>query len=111
MFFMNQLTPDEIAAMHTGKIEMERDGQSWSDDEKLELITGYFSGMGITELAYRHKRTESAIMQQLIANHSMRNHHKSRSHYRKRSECQCYRCYKKCTPECPFFEKEIEKDV
>ena len=75
---MNQLDPKTIAAMHTGKIEMMRDGETWTDDEKCKLVSEYFSGTDITTLAYLHQRTESAIMQQLVINHAIKNCYKSR---------------------------------
>ncbi len=97
---MDQLDPKTIAAMHTGKIEMTRDGETWTDDEKCTLVSEYFSGTDITTLAYLHQRTESAIMQQLVINHAIKNCYKSRQPYKTKRDCQCYRCSKRGTPEC-----------
>ena len=109
---MFQLDPKTIVAMHTGKIKMTRDGEIWTDDEKCQLVSEYFSGVDITALAYLQQRTESAIIQQLVINHAIRNCYKSRKPYNSKRDCQCYRCSKRGTHECRFCKQgEVNDNV
>ncbi len=109
---MNKPTPEIIAEIRTGKAKMEREGNTWTDDEKNKLLMKYFAGIDITTIAYEHQRTENAIMQQLIANNAVKNNTKPRSTYHSKKGCQCYRCSKKGTAECRYcMECEVNDNV
>ena len=109
---MFQLDPKTIVAMHTGKIEMTRDGEIWTDEERDDLIDAYYSGTDITTLAYLHQRTETAIFQQLINTNSIPHYSKPRKTYHTKKDCQCYRCSKRGTHECRFCKQgEVNDNV
>lgn len=108
---MIKLSQEEIAAMHTGKIRMVREGAPWSDEEKISLVTSYLSGIGITELAYIHERTENAIIQQLLLKNCFDYSVKKRKTNARRQICQCERCNLQCTSECPIMKEKMKMEV
>ena len=63
---MNIPTTDIISDIRTGKAKMEREGDTWTDEEKNDLLLQYFAGIDITTIAYDHQRTETAIIQQVM---------------------------------------------
>ena len=97
---MNIPTTDIISDLRTGKAKMEREGDTWTDTEKNDLLLQYFAGIDITTIAYDHQRTETAIIQQLIANNAIRNYSKPRKPYRTRKRCQCSYCKLNGTSQC-----------
>ena len=107
---MKKINKSIVAAIRKGELKMFNEGQSWSDDEKTNLLTEYFSGVDLTTMAYKHQRTESAIMQQLIINNAVKNSTKSRQPYHKKNECQCYRCKQRGTPNCNYCDQNGEKN-
>ncbi len=98
---MNIPTTDIISDILTGKAKMEREGDTWTDEEKNELLLQYFAGIDITIIAYDHQRTETAIIQQLITNNAINNYSKPRKPYRTRKRCQCSYCKLNGTSQCP----------
>ena len=98
---MNIPTTDIISDIRTGKTKMEREGNTWTDTEKNDLLLQYFAGIDITTIAYDHQRTETAIIQQLIANNAIKNYSKPRKSYRTRTCCQCSYCKYYGTSQCP----------
>lgn len=108
---MINLSQKEIAEMHSGKIRMTRDGELWSADEKQKLIDGFYSGLGITELAYIHERTENAIIQQLVLNHCFEDSIKTRKKGKRKKQCLCENCGLQCSSECPIMQEKMKKEI
>ena len=98
---MNIPTTNIISDIRTEKAKMEREGDTWTDEEKNKLLLQYFAGIDITSIAYDHQRTETAIIQQLIANNAIKNYSKPRKPYRTRKRCQCSYCKLNGTSQCP----------
>lgn len=95
---MSRITAEIIADIHSGEITMTREGHIWTDEEKTELYIQYYSGMGITELAYLHQRTENAIIQQLQAKGCLRQ--SVRRNKKHSTVCRCNQCSSRNTPLC-----------
>ena len=87
---MSHITAEIIADIHSGEITMTREGHIWTDEEKTELYIQYYNGMGITELAYLHQRTENAIIQQLQARGCLKQ--SIRKNKRCSTVCRCNQC-------------------
>ena len=96
---MDKLNTDIISEMHIGTLKMTREGEIWTDKEIDNLIVTYYSGTGITTLAYLHQRTETEIIQQLINTNCIPHYSKPRKPYNTKKGCQCYLCSKRSTPE------------
>lgn len=47
---MNIPTTDIISDIRTGKAKMEREGDTWTDTEKYDLLLQYFAGIDITDV-------------------------------------------------------------
>jgi len=70
---------------------LERNQETWTDDEREQLRKMYNMGEGITQIALKLQRTETAIVMQLIGLNLVR---RSSSRYRakKHSRCLCGTC-------------------
>lgn len=69
---------------------MENDGQYWSNDDRMKLEQFFYDGVDIGEIASELKRSEPAVVQQLLNMHCFKHEVKSRNSYTKR--CTDKRC-------------------
>ncbi len=53
-----------IKNMRNRTVRLEREGDYWKDDEKDQLISLFYDGIGLSEIAVILQRTEPAIIQQ-----------------------------------------------
>lgn len=96
---------NKTIAMRTGRIQMRRDREYWTQDDLARLEEMYFAGYGINEIALALERSETAIYQQLERKKLVyRSGRTSRKRLRmiKDGECLCETC--KCDQTlCPRF--------
>lgn len=52
---------EKLRQLRSNSVRPEREGQYWSDEEKKKLEREFYDGMGYSEMALRHHRSETAI--------------------------------------------------
>lgn len=82
-----------IKAMRQRTGGIEREGLYWSDAERQQLKTDYEDGIGISEIAAKLQRPETAVIQQLIQLGAVK---KARRCRIKKAGCLCGQCLAKC---------------
>ena len=96
------MTPNEekekLIAMRRNGESIDRHGQYWTAQERVQLEELFYNGVGISAIALILERSETAVVQQLISCGAFKGQQKSRD--RSVSQCRCYKCEKKCG--CPF---------
>lgn len=56
---------EAIRSMRNNEGRLERAGDYWSDEDRERLRQMFYEGIGISEIALRLQRTESAVFQQI----------------------------------------------
>ena len=54
-----------VKNMRKSAVQLERQGDYWSEEDKENLSKMFFEGVGITEMAVILQRSETAIIQQI----------------------------------------------
>ena len=92
---------EKIIAMRTSGAGLDNDGQIWSESDKQIVEKLFYSGAGITEIALEMKRSEPAVMQQLVKDKFFQNETKSRTRAKREQSCLCPNCaqYESCKRE------------
>lgn len=62
---MNQPIKEKTRLMRNGELQLSRDREYWTDDERDVLRREYVNGTSINEIALMLERSESAIYQQI----------------------------------------------
>lgn len=57
---------DRLKGIRNGELIPERSGDYWSQEERETLCAEYEAGNGISAIALRHERSETAVLQQLL---------------------------------------------
>lgn len=83
-----------IIKMRNRTERLERENDYWSDEERLQLRTMFYEGVGVTEMALTLKRTEPAIFQQIEKDdlYGRKSNPQRRRSSVKRSICLCASC-------------------
>ena len=97
-----------IRAYRDGEMTPERNGMYWTEAERVQLITRFREGIGITDLSLELQRTENGIVQQLMAHNLLTAPDKRRVRRKKKcSKCLCDQCdYEHCPRETDGEENE-----
>ena len=83
---------------------LERTGDYWTEEEREQLCKLYRAGVGISEIAIKLKRAESAIIMQLTDLGEIRRSKRKRSS--PKGQCLCENCGRGPEhPDCPRCEK------
>ena len=83
---------------------LERTGDYWTEEEREQLCKLYRAGVGISEIAIRLRRAESAIIMQLTDLGEIRRSKRKRSS--PKGQCLCENCGRGPEhPDCPRCEK------
>ena len=83
---------------------LEHTGDYWTDEEREQLCKFYRAGVGISEIAIRLRRAESAIIMQLTDLGEIRRSKRKRSS--PKGQCLCENCGRGPEhPDCPRCEK------
>ena len=83
---------------------LERTGEYWTEEEREQLCKLYRAGVGISEIAIRLRRAESAIIMQLTDLGEIRRSKRKRSS--PKGQCLCENCGRGPEhPDCPRCEK------
>lgn len=88
-----------VIAMRTERTGLDNDGQYWSEADKRLLIEYFKEGLGITEIALKLRRSEPAIVQQLVKEHMFEHETRSRRSRKPKNQCMCLGCFN--YEECP----------
>lgn len=87
---------DDIINMRRFGAGIENDGRFWNEHDKKALIDDFEAGVGLTEIAQKLKRSETAIVQQLVQEHMFDNETSKRPGKRPKSSappnCLCSQC-------------------
>lgn len=84
---------DEIIEMRTLGKGLDNDGQFWSEKNRKLLEEYFLNGIGITQIAILMKRSEPAIVQQLIRQGLFNNETKKRNRVKGcPKKCICEKC-------------------
>lgn len=84
---------DDLLKMRLEGLGLEKDGLYWSEEDRQKLLNGFYEAIGISELAMMLQRSETAIIQQLNAEHCYENAKKKRKRCAKTKEkCICIQC-------------------
>lgn len=89
-----------IKKVRRGEINLLRDGEYWSPEEKQQLYDAFLDGAELTELAIEYQRSERALVQQLSLMRSFAESSKHRHGSEHKSFCKCYTCKLYQTPQC-----------
>ncbi len=97
--------PEIVKAMRNRTIQLERQGETWTDEDKEILKKGFEDGVGLTELAFLLQRSETGISVQaenmdLYGRKENPIRHKSAT---PKSGCLCNKCPLYQAP-CPHWE-------
>ena len=84
---------ERIKAMRQRTGGIEHEGFYWSEAERRQLKTDYENGIGLSEIAAKLQRTETAVVQQLIQLGTVKKAQRRRS---KKAVCLCSQCLAKC---------------
>lgn len=110
----NEVIRNQTIRMRNGEIQMPRDREYWTEEDRSTLRREYESGTSINEIALMLERSESAIYQQIERlNLCVRNPFSSRkkSVTTKEYDCLCKRC--KCDkgtcPRCRVYQSVLEE--
>ena len=83
---------------------LERTGEYWTEEEREQLCKLYRAGVGISEIAIRLRRAESAIIMQLTDLGEIRRSKRKRSS--PKGQCLCENCGRGPEhPDCPRCKK------
>ncbi len=82
-----------IKAMRQRTGGIEREGLYWTESERHQLKADYEDGIGLSEIAAKLQRTETAVMQQLLQLNLVQKAQRCRS---KKAGCLCGQCLVKC---------------
>ena len=83
---------------------LERTGDYWTEEEQEQLCKLYRAGVGISEIAIKLKRAESAIIMQLTDLGEIRRSKRTRAS--RKGQCLCENCRRGPEhPDCPRCEK------
>lgn len=106
---------EKTKLMRSGELQMSRDREYWTDDERDTLRREYAKGTSINEIALMLERSESAIYQQIERlSLCIRNPFSARKKtvVDKNRECLCKSC--KCDrsecPRCKVYQAVLEAD-
>ena len=82
-----------IRSLREGTTRLEHEGDYWTNHEKEDLIRDFNSGVGITEMADKFRRSEPAVMQQIekLDLYHRKDNPRRRRHGR-RGRCLCGTC-------------------
>lgn len=84
---------NDLIAMRTKGKGLDHDGLYWSEEDRKKLIDAFHHGIGVSEIAVLLKRSEPAVMQQMIREGLMQSETKKRNRSgNKRSKCLCPKC-------------------
>lgn len=111
---MNQPIKEKTRLMRNGELQLSRDREYWTDDERDVLRREYVNGTSINEIALMLERSESAIYQQIERlSLCVRNPFSSRkkNSVDKGQDCLCKTC--KCgralCPRCKVYQAVLEE--
>ena len=111
---MNQPIKEKTRLMRNGELQLSRDREYWTDDERDVLRREYVNGTSINEIALMLERSESAIYQQIERlSLCVRNPFSSRkkNSVDKGQDCLCKTC--KCNralcPRCKVYQAVLEE--
>lgn len=82
-----------IKAMRQRISGIEHEGFYWSKAERKQLKTDYEDGIGLSEIAAKLQRPETAVVQQLLQLGLVKKAQRCRS---KKAGCLCSQCLIKC---------------
>lgn len=86
------MNEQDIIAMRTLGAGLEKDGLMWSDEDKRDLAELFHNGVGLTKIALQMKRSEPAVVQQLVKDKFFQNETKSRTRTKRERGCLCPNC-------------------
>ncbi len=111
---MEQSIEEKTRLMRNGELQLSRDREYWTDDERDVLRREYMKGTSINVIALMLERSESAIYQQIERlGLCVRNPFSSRkkNSVSKRQDCLCMSC--KCDravcPRCKVYQAVLEE--
>ena len=81
-----------MQAIRGGYMLPERSGEYWSDEEREKLSAFYHSGVGLSGIALELQRSETAIVQQLMAMGLMTAPNVVRTRRPREPSCLCGKC-------------------
>lgn len=84
---------EHIKAMRQRISGIEREGLYWSEEDRRQLEADYEDGVGISEIAAKLQRSETAVIQQLQQLHLVK---KARRYRNEQTGCLCGQCPVKC---------------
>ena len=61
----SQEMKDKTIAMRSGKLQMQKDGNYWTEDERSTVRSLFEAGVPVNEIALELERSESAVYQQI----------------------------------------------
>ena len=102
---------EKIIAMRTSGAGLENDGLMWTDADRKTIAELFHNGIGITEIALKVKRSEPAVMQQLVKDKFFQNETKSRTRAKREQSCLCPNCaqYESCKREQDQYYEKINE--
>lgn len=86
---------NDLIEMRTNGKGLDNDGLYWSEEDRKTLVNAFESGIGVSEAALLLKRSEPAVMQQMIREGLMQFETKKRNRSAKKSAkylcptCEC----------------------
>ena len=84
---------NDLIAMRMNGKGLDNDGLYWSEKDRKTLVNAFEHGVGVSEAALLLKRSEPAIMQQMIRERLMQFETKKRNRSAKKSaKCLCPTC-------------------
>ena len=88
------LTKEQVKKMRTEGQWLDNERKAWDDDSVSDLISMYFDGTDITEIAYNLQRSETAVTQKIallnLNSHIKKN--RSRKYQPNVGVCICKQC-------------------
>lgn len=105
---------EQTIRMRSGEIQMSRDREYWTEEDRSTLRKEYESGTSINEIALMLERSESAIYQQIERfNLCVRNPFslRKKSSTTKEYDCLCKscKCDKSACPRCRVYQSVLEE--
>jgi len=103
-FITNPKLQEQIRQIRQCPEMLERTGDYWTAEDREQLCKLYRAGAGISEIAIKLQRVESAIIMQLTDLGEIRRSRRTRA--LKKGECLCENCRRGPEhPDCPRCEK------
>ena len=85
---------EKVAAMRAGNFYFDRQGEKWTDEERIAISEMFYAGEDISHIALKYHRNESSIYQQLTYLGAFKQERNRRSSYNT-SRCKCQKCIQK----------------